>query len=366
MRSKKWNKNIIFAYFIFVLLPLLIIILYLSLLAKDRFSSSSIILVKQVADTTVSDTSGISALLGVANTSSEDANILREYIRSRDMVEKLDKELNLRKAFTVSNDPVFSLSKDPSIEDVVKYFHRVVKIQLDEKTMMLEISSQGFSPEYSLRLNKEILKQSEKFINEISNNIAMEQQEFAKNQLLESTVQLKLARQALLQYQNENEMFDPELQAKAVATLVAGLQSNLAQVKTEERTLLSYLNPEAPQIVAIRSQIESLETQIANESGKLTSRSNQKLNKNVADFEELKAQVTFATDLYKISVASLEKARLEASRKLKKLVVITSPRLAENALYPRKVYLSLTSFILLNILFGIGVLIHSIIREHKE
>ena len=86
----------------------------------------------------------------------------------------------------------------------------------------------------------------------------------------------------------------------------------------------------------------------------------------MADFEELKAQVHFATDLYKLSLTSLEKARLEASRKLKKLVVISTPRLAQDALYPRKIYLSITSFILLNILFGIGVLIHSIVREHRE
>ena len=74
----------------------------------------------------------------------------------------------------------------------------------------------------------------------------------------------------------------------------------------------------------------------------------------------------FATDLYKLSLASLEKARLDASRKLKKLIVISTPRLAEDALYPRKLYLIITSLIVLNILFGIGTLIRSIVREHKE
>ena len=126
------------------------------------------------------------------------------------------------------------------------------------------------------------------------------------------------------------------------------------------------MTQEAPQVIALQSQIESVEKQIETESAKLTSPSNAKLNKNVADFEELKAQVSFATDLYKLSLTSLEKARLEASRKLKKLVVISTPRLAQDALYPRKIYLSITSFILLNILFGIGMLIHSIVREHRE
>ena len=365
MRVKK-NQRLWIAYICCVILPVLIIIFYLSFFAKDRYESSSTILVKQVADTKVTDSSGLGSLLGVSNTSREDSQILKEYIASRDMIERLDKSLDLRKEFSSVSDPVFALPKDASIEELVEYFHKMIKVELNEQTMMLNVRAQAFSPEFSLKLNNELLKQSDIFINEISQTIAEEQQVFAEKQYKEATTQLDQARQAVLSYQNENEIFDPELQAQAVATLISGLQSNLAQLKTEERTLLSYLTPEASQVVALRSQIESVQKQIDNESAKLTSPSNLKLNKNVADFDVLKAQVGFATDLYKISLVSLEKARLEASRKLKKLVVISTPRLAEDALYPRKMYISITSFILLNIVFGIGLLIHSIIREHRE
>ncbi|WP_347455425.1 capsule biosynthesis protein [Acinetobacter thermotolerans] len=365
MLSKK-NKNLFISYCLVVLVPLFIVVLYLNIFAKNRYESNSILLVKQVAETQVANSSsGLGALLGVSNTSREDAQILKEYISSRDMVEKLDKKLNLKQAFYTQKDPVFALSKDASIEDLVEYFNKVVKVDLDEQTMMLHVTSQGFTSDFSLKLNHEILKISDEFINGISKDIAQEQQSFAEKQYQEAAEQLDQARQAVLSYQNENEIFDPELQAKAVATLISGLQTNLAQLRTEERTLLSYLTPEAPQVVALRSQIESVQKQIDAESAKLTSPNNSKLNKNVADFEALKAQVVFATDLYKISLASLEKARLEASRKLKKLVVIAAPRLAEDALYPRKIYISITTFILLNIIFGIGLLIHSIIREHR-
>lgn len=362
----KMNKRLWIVYTCCVLIPTLIITMYLVVLAKDRFQSSSVLLVKQVADTQVSDASGLSALFGVSNTSREDSQILKEYIASRDMIEKLDNTLKLRQEFSSVHDPIFALSKDASIEELVEYFNAMIKVELDEQTMMLHVSSQGFTPEFSLKLNQELLKQSDFFINEISQTIAAEQQVYAEKQYQEATKQLDEARSEVLEYQNENEIFDPALQAQAVATLISGLQSNLAQLKTEERTLLSYLTTEAPQVVALKSQIESLQQQIDNESAKLTSPNNLKLNKNVADFEALKAKVEFATDLYKISLVSLEKARLEASRKLKKLVVIAAPRMAEDALYPRKIYISITSFILLNIVFGIGLLIHSIIREHRE
>lgn len=365
MQSKK-NKRIAIAYAGFVVLPLAVIISYLSLFAKDRYESDATILVKQVGETAATDTSGLTALLGVSNTSSEDANILKTYISSRDMVEKLDQKLNLRKAFEVQGDPFFSLNKNATIEDLVDYYNSRITVNLDDKTMMLDVSAQGFTPQFSLLLNQEILRQSEAFINDISQNIAQEQLKFTEKQLIEASANLKKSRDNLIAYQNQHKMFDPQAQAQAVSTIVATLQGNLAQLRTEERTLLSYLNPDAPQVVAIRSQIESVQKQIDDENAKLTSPNTDKLNQSVADFEELKSEVEFSTDLYKLALGSLEKARLEASRKLKKLVVISEPRLAQDAMYPRKVYLSISAFILLNILFGIGTLINSIIREHRE
>lgn len=265
----KINKRLWIAYTCCVLIPVLVIVFYLFAFAKDRYQSSSTLLVKQVADTPVADTAGLGALLGVPNTSREDSQILKEYIGSRDMIEQLDQTLNLRQEFSSVRDPIFALSEDASVEDLVEYFNKMIKVELDEQTMMLHVHAQGFSPEFSLKLNQEVLKQSDKFINEISQTIAQEQQVFAEKQYTEATAQLDEARQAVLQYQNENEIFDPELQAKAVATLIAGLQSSLAQLKTEERTLLSYLTSEAPQVVALQSQIAALQQQINTESSKL-------------------------------------------------------------------------------------------------
>lgn len=360
------KKPLWIAYICCVLIPVFLIVLYLLVFAKERYESSALILVKQVADTQVTEASGLGALFGVPSTSREDSQILQEYIASRDMVSKLNQTLNLRKEFSSVNDPLFALSSDATVEELVEYYNKMVKVELDDQSMMLKVRNQAFSPEFSLKLNQEILKQSDAFINQVSNSIAQEQQTYAEKQFKEASEKIDQARQNVLVYQNENEIFDPELQAKALGALIASLQANLAELKTQERTLLSYLTPEAPQVIALKDQIKSLEEQIKKESDKLTSPTNKKLNKNVAEFEALKAQVMFATDMYKISLASLEKARLEATRKLKKLIVITQPLLAQEAMYPRKVYIGVTSFVLFNILFGIGLLIHSIVREHRE
>ncbi|ONG41686.1 capsule biosynthesis protein [Alkanindiges hydrocarboniclasticus] len=362
------NNRIWLIYFSVVLIPLLTISFYLFTLAKDRYVSTSVVIVKQVGQVGIEQTNGLGALLGVNNTSAEDAQFLKAYIQSPDMIYQLNKELNLIDEFKGDgSDPIFQLPANASVETLVNYFNKRVQVNLDEKTMMLKVVTQGFSPEFSLKLNKAILSQSEQFINNVSQRIAKDQLVFAQDQLNEATSQLSMARTRLLNYQNQNQMFDPQTQALAVAQLVTGLESNLAQLRTEERMLLSYLNPDAPQVIAVRSQIIALEQQINLEKSKLTSKSaGNKLNSRAADFEALKAQVEFNTDLYKISLGSLEKARLEAVRKLKNVIVITSPQLAQDAYYPRRGYILLSAFFILTVLFGIGQLIASVIREHQE
>jgi capsular polysaccharide transport system permease protein len=74
----------------------------------------------------------------------------------------------------------------------------------------------------------------------------------------------------------------------------------------------------------------------------------------------------FATDLYRSSLAALEGARVEASRKLKHLIVIESPSLPEEALYPRRLYSMTTLLVFLVLLYGIGRLTAATIKDHKD
>ena len=53
-----------------------------------------------------------------------------------------------------------------------------------------------------------------------------------------------------------------------------------------------------------------------------------KLNRMAVDFEEIKSKVEFNTELYKLTLTSIEKTRVEAARKLKVLSVISSPPVA--------------------------------------
>lgn len=365
--SKRKNKiKNLLLFMAVVVLPWLVITAYTLTVAKPRYVSTSSVVIKQTTDQSPSAT-GISALLGANNTNREDALYLTEYVLSNDMIEILNQEFDFRQNYRVSgSDFVNELPADATAEELQKYFKKRVSIHLDELSYVLTVKTEAFDPDYALRLNRAILRESDKFVNDISKQATQEQLNFVISQVDDAEKKLNGAKKALLDYQNTNEIFDPQTNAQIVNQVIGTLQSQLSTLRTEERQLLSYLNPEAPQVVSLRSQISSVEKQIQDEQSKLTSPQSAKLNEKTVEFEQLKADVEFASELYKLALTSLENARIEALRKIKNLVIISSPHLAEEALYPRKGYVIGTSLVLLLILYGFIVLVLAVIKDHAR
>lgn len=78
-------------------------------------------------------------------------------------------------------------------------------------------------------------------------------------------------------------------------------------MEADLRNLLTYLREDAPQVVSARNAIQSLQAQIDEEKSKITAPQGDKLNRMAVDFEEIKSKVEFNTELYKLTLTSIEK-----------------------------------------------------------
>lgn len=365
-QKNKQKRTRITLFILLVLLPWFLIIGYTLTVAKPRYVSTATVVIKQVGQESA-NVSGLTALFAGVSTSKEDALYLTNYIQSKDMIDKLDKKFDFQKNYRPDGkDFIYELPKNATSEEIQKYFKKRVGVSLDEISQVLTITTEGFSAEYALALNRAILAESEQFVNQISKNLASEQMAFSENRLALAEKMLNDGKQKLTDYQNTNEIFDPQTNAQVVNQVIAGLQGQLASLRAEERQLLSYLNADTPQIIAIQSQISAIDKQISAEKAKLTSPADDKLNAKMTEFESLRAEVEFANEMYKISLTSLEKARSDAIRKMKNLIIISSPHKAEEALYPRQAYVILTSLALLLIFYGFVMLILAVIKDHSK
>ncbi|MCL9673642.1 capsule biosynthesis protein [Citrobacter sp. MNAZ 1397] len=347
--------------------PMALLVIYLVIFSQPRYMSESKVAVKRPSDIEASGLN-VGLLLGASTSSSgEDSLYLKEYINSADMLKVLDKQLDFHDAWSHSGlDFIYHLSKDTTAEQFLNYYRDRISVVFDDKTGLLTIQTQGFTPEFSQRFNKAVLKESERFINELSHKIARDQQNFAQEELRQARVRLDKSKAELLNYQNQNNILDPEVSATAATSLVMTLQGKKVELEAELRNLLSYLREDAPQVISIRNSVKALQAQIDAEQNKITAPGDKKLNSMAADFDEIKARVTFDTEIYTMAIKAIEKTRLEAARKLKVLSVISSPQQPEESSFPRSGYLLASWLLVCCLLFGTIKLLLAVIEDHKD
>ena len=350
-----------------VIYIMIVVIFYYTFIAADRYVSNVSLSVKSTDGSSPISLSGIESLVGVASSSTEDIKLLREYIKSFDMLQKLDEKINLRSLYEKQKiDLFFRIYPSTSKESYLKYYRDRIHILFDDATGLLNVAVESFSPEDARIISAAILEESERFINEISHNIAREQLRFAQGELESAKQKYKDAKNELLAFQNEYGVFDPQSLAKTKAGFITEIELQISKKETELNTMRSYLNDNAPEIVALKAELRAHKEQLEKEKSKVASNASQdKLNDVVAQFEALYLNLSFAEDVYKTAITAVETTRIEIGRKAKQVVVIQSPYVPDSAAYPNKMYNIITIFVILTLIFGVVRLVRAIIDEHR-
>ncbi|MGM9996851.1 capsule biosynthesis protein [Campylobacter lanienae] len=350
-----------------VIYIMIAVIFYYTFIAADRYVSEVSLSVKSTDGSSPISLSGIESLVGVASSSTEDIKLLQEYIKSFDMLQKLDEKINLRSLYEKQKlDLFFRIYSSTSKESYLKYYRDRIHILFDDTTGLLNVAVEGFSPEDARNISAAILEECERFINEISHNIAREQLRFAQGELEGAKQKYKDAKNELLAFQNEYGVFDPQSLAKTKAGFITEIELQISKKETELNTMRSYLNDNAPEIVALKAELRAHKEQLEKEKRKVASNASQdRLNDVVAQFEALYLNLSFAEDVYKTAITAVETTRIEIGRKAKQVVVIQSPYVPDSAAYPNKMYNIITIFVILTLIFGVVRLVRAIIDEHR-
>ncbi|GLX81307.1 lipopolysaccharide biosynthesis protein [Thalassotalea eurytherma] len=367
-RSKLGNyEHVLQNHFVmFVLIPVLIFAFYQGGIASERFESRAKILVQQ--PDSMSSVSPELAMLGSLGVQSgdNDAKLLEAFIYSVDMLKHLDSELGLKEHYSSHQADIFSrLDYDASTEDFFEFYTDHVNIETDELSGVIELKIQGFEPEYAKKISQEIIKRSEKFINEISYHLANEQVKFMSNEHAIWQKNLKLAQNKMLGYQQEYKLLDPIAEGTALQSISYNLEGQIASLKAQLHASKTLMADSAPEVQTLQNQLSALEQQLIQEKSRLSlNQANEKpVSEIIAQFAALKIDYEMATQAYTASLASLEKAKVDAYRQIKYLITVESPTLAEDNEYPRVIYNVTLLLIILSLMFGIVKMVIATIKE---
>ncbi|MFZ2725019.1 MAG: chain-length determining protein [Methylococcaceae bacterium] len=351
-----------------ILLSSALAILYWESIASSRYISEAHILIEKT-DLASGTTVDIGSLLGsISSNNQPDQLLLRDYLLSVDMLRKLDTELGLRAHYSDERYDIISRmwAFNVLIEDFYDYYLSRVSVEFDDYAGVLVIKAQAYNPEKAHAITAFLVKEGEYFMNEIAHDLARDQVNFLEKEVNKIAERTKLARQAVLNFQNKNNMASPLDTATNVVGIINGMEAQLSTLKTSRDAMLGYLMPDSPNVTELNLQISSIEKQIEAEKAKLTSTTRKTLNRTVEEYQILQMTAEFAQDVYKTALVALEKGRIDASRTLKKVSVLQTPTYPEDSLEPRRLYNSIVSILVILMVVGIVHLLTAIVRDHKD
>lgn len=365
LAHRSWKKSLKLGSFQWVLACFSIAVIYFGFIASDRYVSRAELVVKQ-ADQIKMLPDALS-MLGLGGSNHQDILLIQNYLKSKDLLDKLNKELGLKAHYQSHKVDYFSrLPDNVSQEEFLKYYREHLSLHLDELSGVLTIELQAFDPIYGQQVVGLMLKESEGFINQLGHQVALEQLAFVEKEVDRAYQRVQTEKAKVIDFQNKHHLISPESTSKARLTVVSQIEGELARQQAQLKQLQSYMKETAPAVVSVRSRVEALTQQLAQEQGRLTGEDKDAMNEVTAKYLDVQTKATLAADLYKTGLISLEQAKVEAYRKLKHLLVISQPTLAEDAEYPRRLYNLATIGVLLCLLYGLIVMGLATLREHQD
>lgn len=368
---KRWGTAT--SFILCVLLPVIAAGWYLSERAQNQFTSSTAFAIR--SEEPASGLDLFSGFAAMASSSSSDVDILSLFLTSQDLVSKVQSKLDIQGIWSAKYDldPVFALAPDGTIEDLTQYWERMVHVNFDANSGLIELLVKAFNPDDARAITQTILDESTHLMNHLSDDAqtemiksAAQEHELAKSRLTE-------ARMAVLSLRAKTGMVDPEVGLSGDSGVLKRLQENLADELVKLDLLRSNQGGAASstgssadvRISQNEIKIEVLESRIAQERKKFGANNGEGFSEIIAQFEDLLVEQRFAEEAYIASTAALDVARADARRSSRYLAVFVQPTLAERALYPQRFIIGLLIAVFALLLWSLFVLVAYSIRDRR-
>ncbi len=342
--------------------------IYWLLIATPRYVSEAHVIVQETDLGASVPTDLASALISGTGGNTADQKIMRDYLLSRGMMQKLDRQLDLRDRWSSGwIDPLSRLWVWGSDENLYEYYRDRISVEYDEYDGVIVIQAEAFDPETANAITTMMVKDGGQFMNELAQNLALEQVSFLENQVENLGGRAMTARRAVISYQNRNGVVSPERSAEALGAIINRLEAQRSELKIKLASMGAYLVDDHPSLVEIRQQINAIDQQISQERSRLAGNgAGRRLNSQIEEFQRLQLEAEFAQNLYQNALTALEQGRIEGGRTIKAMSIIQPPTMPNVATAPSRLYNTILVALVAFLLAGLAHLIIAVIRDHRD
>jgi capsular polysaccharide transport system permease protein len=350
-------------------LPIVVAALYFFVVASDQYVSEARFIVRKANGEASSPLGGLLQTAGLAPTQ-ENAAAVQDFLTSRDAVRAIENTTGKGPGLRVilSRPEADFINRFPrffggdSFEQLYKRFEDFVTVTLDSSSGITTLKVHAFRPGDSHAVAAALLNAGERLVNQLNDRAERDLLALARSEVRRAEQEVLDSQARITAYRQNNQLLDPKSGSAPLIELVGKLSADLAATQAQLGQLEA-ASPQSPQIDPLRARVAALRTQIDRERGRITGGDGSMAAK-ISGYERLYLQRQFADKALTSAMSSLEQARVKAQRERIYIEQIVQPNLADYPLYPRRLFSFLATAATVLMLYGIGKLVSSSVKEH--
>jgi capsular polysaccharide transport system permease protein len=351
------------SFLLFVLVPTALSALYLLVIAPPEYTASASFTVRG-ASQQAPDLLGLAGIAAPTETST-DARIVADYIRSTAMVQALRRTAGFNEAYSrFSLDPAAQVGANAAIESATSFWRSKVKVTSDINSGATSFSVRAYRPEDALRLARGVLASTEQTVNAMATRPMGNLQQVNVDEVERSKAELEAVQQRLAQFQATTAVIPTQAPVTQALGLVGGIDAQLAALRAEHAAMLQTFQPGSPQAQAVQGKIAALEAERARAVGRALSAPGENMANSEIEARALLLDYEFAQRTYHTAVASLESTRRDSRADTKYVVAYVPPEAPQKSNYWPRLVNVLAVFFAASLLWGVGALSYSVLKEH--
>ncbi len=333
------------SFLVFVALPTLSAATYFFLIASKQYVSETDFTVS-TGEVPMPD--GVASLTGLPMLAIiQDTQIVTNFVHSRAAVDLLDKRVGVRSLYgSPAADWLARYDINKPVERFEKYWERMTSTSIGIPSGVVQLKIRAFSPEDAQRIAQATVDICEQLVNDLNSRMNEDAVNQAENELKRASKRLGAALASLQEARNASGIIETLKSTDVLNGLVRDTRSSLMSMTGEYESRLKYVNADAPQMRELQTRIDVTRDQIAEIEKKLTSApaSTGSANESGAptiaqamtQFGELDLERKVSERLFETSMATLERARMNAEIKHMYFKIFVHPTSPQEAQYPKR------------------------------
>lgn len=321
------------------LTPLVLTILFILFVATPMYSTEARFAIR--GGDAGASAAGVTNILSAGSGNNPmsgfvDGYAVRDFLQSRDAMERLDRQVGLAALLARSTlDPFTRVPRDPTVDQLYDAYQSIINVRFNMIEQIVVLNVQAFSPGDAVTIAKALLIITEEFADQLNQRARADAQRVAEREVLQAEKRSADARMAITRWRAENANIDPTTDVAMLTNLIAQVESQLVTAENDLAEIDSTGNRNHPRRRSVALQVQTLKDRVAEIRKRLAS-SGTGAAGQIASYEALKIAQEFAESNLAQMRQSAEQARLATLRQQKFVAVIADPKIDNRVAYPSK------------------------------